>query len=242
MRKNCDIVKDLIPLYIDNVASEESKNLVETHCDTCKECKKFLALSKETIIAKEKNREQMDKVWHCIERNNRKENIIHTVIILSVIVGAILLVFGGKVLLDSMAPTGNNCIEEHFGKEKYSELDEGYSNSDKKELEPLMKEIDKAMNYFGTEKEAKKLFGELSYYSTVDYEDELSADEVKIDVDWDFVTCKLYTDTGYMWIKYTKEVFDKKGKIVQGCADIESRLTLVDFGGGWTVVNVDEAP
>ena len=55
MRKNCDIVKDLIPLYIDNVASEESKNLVETHCDTCKECKKFLSLSKETIIAKEKN-------------------------------------------------------------------------------------------------------------------------------------------------------------------------------------------
>ena len=57
MRKNCDIVKDLIPLYIDNVASEESKNLVETHCDTCKECKKFLALSKETIIAKEKNKD-----------------------------------------------------------------------------------------------------------------------------------------------------------------------------------------
>lgn len=242
MRKNCDIVKDLIPLYIDNVASEESRSLVETHCDNCEECKKFLALSKETIIAKEKNREQMDKVWHCIERNNRKENIIHTVIILSVIVGAILLVFGGKVLLDSMAPTGNNCIEEHFGKEKYSELDEGYSNSDKKELEPLMKEIDKALNYFGTEKEAKKLFGELSYYSTVDYEDELSADEVKIDVDWDFVTCKLYADTGYMWIRYTKEVFDKKGELTEGYSNIAARLTLVDFGDGWTAVNVDEAP
>ena len=72
------------------------------------------------------------------------------------IVGSIFLVFGGKVLLDSMDLTGHNCTEIYFGKEKYSELDEDYSNSDKKELEPLMKEINKALNYFGTEKEAKK--------------------------------------------------------------------------------------
>ncbi|MGN1132332.1 MAG: zf-HC2 domain-containing protein, partial [Ruminococcus sp.] len=153
MSKNCDIVKDLIPLYIDNVASEESKNLVETHCDTCEECKKFLSLSKETIIAKEKNKEKMDKVWHSIKRNNQKNNIIHAVIILAVVIATILLVLGGKVLLESMLPS-ENCIEEHFGKEKYAELGMVYSPNDKRELEPVMKEIDKAMNYFGTEKEA----------------------------------------------------------------------------------------
>ncbi|MGN1132477.1 MAG: hypothetical protein ACI4RL_06185, partial [Ruminococcus sp.] len=71
---------------------------------------------------------------------------------------------------------------------------------------------------------------------------EVSADEVKIDADWEFVTCKLYTDTGYMWIRYTKIIYDKDGEIVEGSADVEVRLTLVDFGGGWTAVNVDEAP
>lgn len=242
MRKNCDIVKDLIPLYIDNVASEESKNLVETHCDTCKECKKFLSLSKETIIANKKNKEQMDKVWHNIKRNNQKKFFIRSASLLAVIAGSIFLVFGGKVLLDSMDLTGHNCTEVYFGKEKYSELDEDYSNSDKKELEPLMKEINKALNYFGTEKEAKKLFGALSHFSTIDYEDGLSADEVKIETEFDFVTCKLYADTGYMWIRYTKEVFDKKGELTEGSSDIETRLTLVDFGDGWTAVNVDEAP
>ncbi|MGN0459476.1 MAG: zf-HC2 domain-containing protein [Ruminococcus sp.] len=75
MSKNCDIVKDLIPLYIDNVASEESKNFVETHCANCEECKNFLSLSKETIIAKEKNKEKMDKVWHNIKRNNQKKSL-----------------------------------------------------------------------------------------------------------------------------------------------------------------------
>ncbi|MGN0459477.1 MAG: hypothetical protein ACI4HL_01040 [Ruminococcus sp.] len=144
--------------------------------------------------------------------------------------------------MDSMDSTGNNCMVEYFGEEEYSELDEDYSSSDKKELEPLMKEIDKALNYFGTEKEAKKLFGELSHFSTIDYEDELSADEVKIEADFDFVTCKLYADTGYMWIRYTKEVFDNKGELTEGYSNIATRLTLVDFGDGWTVVNVDEAP
>lgn len=40
---NCDIVKDLIPLYIDGCCSEKSKNAVEEHISECGECKKLLA-------------------------------------------------------------------------------------------------------------------------------------------------------------------------------------------------------
>ncbi len=36
---NCDIVKDLIPLYIDGCCSEESAREVEEHIKTCPECK-----------------------------------------------------------------------------------------------------------------------------------------------------------------------------------------------------------
>ncbi len=37
---NCDIVKDLIPLYIDGCCSEESEKVVKEHLMFCKECKK----------------------------------------------------------------------------------------------------------------------------------------------------------------------------------------------------------
>ena len=36
---SCDICKDLIPLVKDNVASEDSYNLVKKHIDECNKCK-----------------------------------------------------------------------------------------------------------------------------------------------------------------------------------------------------------
>ena len=38
---NCNIVKDLIPLYIDGCCSEESGKIVEEHIRECDECKKL---------------------------------------------------------------------------------------------------------------------------------------------------------------------------------------------------------
>ena len=39
---NCDVVKDLIQLYIDGCCSEESKIIVEEHIKSCNACKKLL--------------------------------------------------------------------------------------------------------------------------------------------------------------------------------------------------------
>lgn len=39
---NCNIVKDLIPLYIDGCCSEESEKIVKEHIRDCDDCKKLL--------------------------------------------------------------------------------------------------------------------------------------------------------------------------------------------------------
>ena len=39
---NCNIVKDLIPLYIDRCCSKESEKVVEEHIRDCDDCKKLL--------------------------------------------------------------------------------------------------------------------------------------------------------------------------------------------------------
>lgn len=41
MKYECDIVKDLMPLYIDDVLSENSKIFVKNHMDSCESCKKY---------------------------------------------------------------------------------------------------------------------------------------------------------------------------------------------------------
>lgn len=42
MKVSCDVIKDLIPLYLEGMASEDSNELVEKHVEECEECKQYL--------------------------------------------------------------------------------------------------------------------------------------------------------------------------------------------------------
>ncbi len=42
MKNECNIVKDLLPLYMENMVSSDTKEFVENHIDSCEECKKEL--------------------------------------------------------------------------------------------------------------------------------------------------------------------------------------------------------
>ena len=42
MKNNCDIVRDLLPLYVDGVCSQESAKLVEEHLTDCQSCRELL--------------------------------------------------------------------------------------------------------------------------------------------------------------------------------------------------------
>lgn len=41
MKISCNIIRDLLPLYVDNVLSEESTELVEAHIQECEMCKSY---------------------------------------------------------------------------------------------------------------------------------------------------------------------------------------------------------
>lgn len=42
MKYNCELIKDLLPLYQDGVCSESSRRTVEEHLEQCKECSDYL--------------------------------------------------------------------------------------------------------------------------------------------------------------------------------------------------------
>lgn len=42
MKYNCDLIKDLLPLYVDEICSDESKKIVEEHLDECLDCRDYL--------------------------------------------------------------------------------------------------------------------------------------------------------------------------------------------------------
>ena len=51
----CDLVKDLLPIYMDGKASKESEEIVKKHSASCPECKEMYdAMSKEIVVHNEK--------------------------------------------------------------------------------------------------------------------------------------------------------------------------------------------
>lgn len=50
MRLNCKVIEDLLPLYLDNVCSDETKIIVEEHLKECEECKKLIDITKTVQI------------------------------------------------------------------------------------------------------------------------------------------------------------------------------------------------
>ncbi len=50
MKTDCNVIKDLLPIYIDNCCSIESKQLVDEHLEECKKCKDSYEYMKVPII------------------------------------------------------------------------------------------------------------------------------------------------------------------------------------------------
>lgn len=46
----CDVVKDLIPLYVDGALSDDSKRLVEKHLLSCKTCNDYYDMMKKDVL------------------------------------------------------------------------------------------------------------------------------------------------------------------------------------------------
>ena len=43
MKIKCDVIRDLLPLYMDGVVSDESRRLIEEHMEECDDCRRYLA-------------------------------------------------------------------------------------------------------------------------------------------------------------------------------------------------------
>lgn len=93
MKNECDIIKDLLFSYNDNVLSKTSKEFVEEHLKDCEECKEVLEeIKKENEL--KKPLKEIDFFKRVRKKINKKNMIITvSVILLSIIVLFNLLVF-----------------------------------------------------------------------------------------------------------------------------------------------------
>ena len=86
----CGIIQDLLPLYLDHVCSEESKQLVEQHLKNCPGCRAVTEQIKKTEIDESLKTE----TENVITRHNKKvkERILEKAVYIDAIVNVLLRV------------------------------------------------------------------------------------------------------------------------------------------------------
>lgn len=72
---NCNIIKDLLPSYIDGVCSEETINLVEDHIERCEECRVWLDTMLQPVSLVQQMPEDVEKAITPFKKINRNRRI-----------------------------------------------------------------------------------------------------------------------------------------------------------------------
>lgn len=89
MNKDCEIIRDLLPLYVDDVCSTGTKELVEKHLKNCNECQKiFEAMEKEEHNKNYDEKESIKSFNNKIKRNKTKAVVISLIIF---VIGMLLI-------------------------------------------------------------------------------------------------------------------------------------------------------
>lgn len=102
--KKCNVVRDLIPLYIDGAASQDSREVVEKHLSECNPCREVYQEMRNTLPDSGAAQElaELDKAARRMKKRRRRR--LWRNVLIGLLLGVLLVVGGGflrnKLFLD----------------------------------------------------------------------------------------------------------------------------------------------
>ena len=80
MKTDCNIIRDLLPLYADDVCSKESRALVDEHLQECPECRELVSRLLKTEIEDALHSEKESVIEYGIRQFRRRTAIVGSAI------------------------------------------------------------------------------------------------------------------------------------------------------------------
>ena len=98
----CGIIRDLLPLYIDDVCNEESKQAVENHLSECEKCRNYYNSMKSTegFVAKENDNSEDMKMANNLKKVKSKINKKIRNIVLGAVAAMVFVIVGVTLLFN----------------------------------------------------------------------------------------------------------------------------------------------
>lgn len=95
MNITCDIIRDLLPSYVDEICSEDSKKLIEEHLEVCENCRQQAAAMKTPVAYQELSLSETEKAQEPFKKI-KKKNFFH--VLAAVIFTGIICICCGMVI------------------------------------------------------------------------------------------------------------------------------------------------
>lgn len=107
MNYPCGIIRDLLPLYIDDVCNEESKQAVQNHLSECEKCRNYYESMKSTegFVAKENDNSEDMKMANSLKNVKNKINKKIRNIILCSVAAVLICILGFHLLFNAAIKT-----------------------------------------------------------------------------------------------------------------------------------------
>ena len=76
MKMDCDVIRDILPLYADEACSDKSRALVEEHLGECEACREELAKMRATELESGMRRERINVIDYAMKRFRRRSTLV----------------------------------------------------------------------------------------------------------------------------------------------------------------------
>ena len=246
MKNECCYVRDVLPLYLEDMVSAETKAFVKEHLEGCPECaEEFESMKAETKVEKisSEAQSQLDaevlKSMRAIRKRFQKKALRAGAMIAAIAIafGTLLHIFPVyRIIHIGPMTMGNYYSTEQIAKALYIG-----SASDRREAQAVLRLADKAfMDVRSTSVENEEEYGLLARYATpTDSYGDTAFNEHTLEL-W---SAHLGEDEGWIWVFYSSETFRHDGSTTNGSWRIPAlwKVEKNDIGE-WIVVQIREHP
>lgn len=213
MKYSCDVIKDILPLYHDDVCSDATKEIVEEHlneCDSCKEYYEKMCSSDvvELVSFDEKQEKKMAEAWKKVAKKGLKLVVLVLLIILAIPTILVGIFIGNEAYLSKPKINTNIKKYEQYRSGENAKEDYKMVHADPWDAEYYLGYLVVDYDAEAYEKEIKRLKAHPSdnYYGVYSVVDEEDYELVTIDADNYYGFIYALTD-GKNRIIYAEEVF-----------------------------------
>ncbi len=122
----CEIIRDLMPLYLDDCCSEGSRRLVEEHIKECDSCRRLLGeMSKELVVGTEErcqnlSEEELLKTGKEMIRTEVRGNYLEKIVWIDIPLNVMLCIFGMNMMLKYNGDVSKMIWDKHVPLDIYS--------------------------------------------------------------------------------------------------------------------------